>query len=295
MSSPKKMWWLSNTIVRYIFAVSISMLEDHWAGVVVGLVTCVDEWKRLRVEGICRAQGPRYLFVASARTQRFPGGKKTVVARPRRWLGQWRRKWRVLAVDDCCSNTSGRRQGKQRCVYCVLANLKPTEEEQGLLTWGQRRRYSDGQDDLPVAGAHSESEGCYSYGQIMLGYQRWASYLHARPVLSCLPLALGALLVCTDALHCMPGRVFIRSHQSVRAVAAAGVLTFCPAAAAAGSVFDTAGRNIGLWQSRSLVGGEICIGCRLCSWGNPGIWILFSLSLSQFVLQIGRLVHYSPA
>lgn len=42
---------------------------------------------------------------------------------------------------------------------------------------------------------HSESEGCYSYGQIMLGYQRWASYLHARPVLSCLPLALGALLV----------------------------------------------------------------------------------------------------
>jgi hypothetical protein len=61
--------------------------------------------------------------------------------------------------------------------------------------------------------------------------------------LSCLPLALGALLVCTDALHCMPGRVFIRSHQSVRAVAAAGVLTFCPAA---GSVFDTAGRNIGL-------------------------------------------------
>lgn len=51
---------------------------------------------------------------------------------------------------------------------------------------------------------HSESEGCYSYGQIMLGYQRWASYLHARPLSpACrwrLVLCLCALMLCIACL-----------------------------------------------------------------------------------------------
>ena len=101
-----------------------------------------------------------------------------------------------------------------------------------------------------------------------------ASYFHVRP------LFCRSCFLCTDALHCMPGYVFIRSHQ-------AGVLTFARGQQPS-SVFDTAGRNIGLCdklkqQIIGVAGWEICIGCLLLFREHPGIWILYSPSSSNWL------------